>query len=162
MAPVSDKVYIYRISKTVTFASFVCLVGAAHFLARKAMSPHGGLVINHILPLNAGQATVLYWMLAAGSLCIALLCGYAFIISFLVVPELRLSERGISFPKGQNRVSILYSEINNMTLSSMRSVRVVTIHQGGKQHNITSAGFKKRTEFDEFLEEIKRRVSLPS
>ena len=155
----ADKVYVYRISKIVTFAGFVCLVGAAHFLARKAMSPHGGLVINHILPLDAGQATVLYWALAAGSLCTALLCGYAFIVSFLVVPELRLGEKSISFPKGQNRVSIPYSEINGMTLSSMRSVRVVTIHQGGRQHNITSAGFKKRTEFDDFLDEIKQRVN---
>jgi hypothetical protein len=157
--PAKDKVYIYRISKTVTFAGFVCLVGAAHFLARKAMSSHGGLVINHILPLSAGQATVLYWALAAGSLCTALLCGYAFIVSFLVVPELRLSERSISFPKGQKRVSIPYGEIDGVALSSMRSVRVITIHQGIKKHNITSAGFKKRAEFDDFLDEMKRRIN---
>jgi hypothetical protein len=152
-------VYTPRWSVMIACAVFFGICG---FVIRaKAASNDRGLIINGIIELSAPSATTFYWVLSWLSFGFVAMAALMLVVRLLNRQKLVLAEDGLYAPKwtwSRTPTYIAYRDIlgvSSFTVSGQQFLKIV--HIGGKQ-NVTASLLESKYAFEEFCEELSRRL----
>ena len=148
----------------------VMLLGGLFFavctpvIASNALSNDRGIIIDGLIRLDVGQATLFLWALAIGGLILALGGFFGFVRGLVSKQVLVLDETAVRMPKSIYSSSVIivaYADITGLTQTQIRSKRFLTIHFGrdGRKVTISSGMLPSRKIFEEVCETIALRAA---
>ncbi|MBS1912806.1 MAG: hypothetical protein JST22_12530 [Bacteroidetes bacterium] len=152
--------YVPRWSTIITCGAFfsVCAV----VLGMKARANDAGMLLDGLIRLSPGAATIFLWVLCS----IALLMVFLSIV--LMVQRLRYAGRIVVraddiivpvSPWSGREQSVAYRSMTEFKLVRMRWVRILRIVHGGGVCTIASSRFASDAHFSELVELIRRRCA---
>ena len=161
-----DLSFTYRYKASRIFLAILFFGACAGFIGHEAMTNDQGLLINHIIELDPGNATVFYWVMAAlcGSFVVMGLIG---VIASLTAEEeaqvLRLTPTEIRLPQGLFRKElrdIPYTEVKDLHVQQVQSQRFLTlVLTSGKKVSIAASALPKKENFDTVCQFVAARVT---
>jgi hypothetical protein len=141
---------------------FFFLGCALTFIGKR--SEHRGVIINHLITLDAAEASILYIALASVSLVMALLAGMGLFRSFGDKALLVLGSSAIVGPRTYNSnqmVEIRFDAVKTIERTRISNHESVVItSRDGKKVRVGSANFRESDQWPEFTSELKRRVNF--
>ncbi len=154
----ADKIYPYEIPKGRTAAALIFCGFLGIFSLYQALTNTKGLLINHLIPLNPGQASVLYGIIGLLMISTLLWSVYAMAVSSGGPKEIHLTAMSLDMPMKGKTLSIPYGRINGMAMETIgRSKRLMIRHPGGKAA-ISSILFSNPKDFEDCVLEIRSRT----
>ncbi len=134
----------------------VCGVG----LAFEAKSNEQGLIIDGLIRLDPGQATIFYWVLSVTSAVFVVGGLWALVRAFTSRHELVLDDTTFSVPKSgysDTIVTTRYADVLSMARQQIRNQRFLVI-QAKSKVTITSLMLPGREVFEEVCQQLESRV----
>lgn len=128
----------------------VILFGAlAAFFFFQAANNDRGLIINGIFTLDAGGATVFFYVMA-GLSCLFVLAGAFGIINGLTVKEkLTIYSDGIEMPVRKEKIRLYFRDLASAQVLDIYGTRILEISaKDGKKQSIVDSKLGKKAEFD--------------
>lgn len=128
--------------------------GCGVVLGNVALTNDRGLILNGIIELETGSATIFYWVLTA--LC----AGFVFVglvatVRSLGAPhEVVLDRIAISAPKGVTGkivVTVPYARITDLKVSQVKSQKFLAVHHADGKLTITRSMLPTHDAFEELL-----------
>lgn len=157
----SDLSYIYKPSPVgmgLAFAFFaVCALVSLH----SAMTNDVGLIINGLIRLDPGQATVFYWVLTVAG---AIMSGFGllgFVRAFTSRHRLILSDTSLQMPKSafsDTLVTVSYARVKDLVRQQIKSQHFLIIHHIGGKATISASMLPSHAVFDEVCRTVTERV----
>ena len=124
-------------------------------LAHSAWNNERGLIINGILELEAATATIVYWVLAALSFVLVLLCGLQAYNRLTQFREVRLTGDSLIAPKSAwstNEVSIPLAEITDLRQQEVNGQRFLkVVAADGKKITLVAGYLPNRRDFEQLV-----------
>ena len=137
----------------------------AAMLGHEALNNGKGLVINNIIELDAGNATIFYWVLAALSLGFVLLGLIGFMAQLTADDDaqvLTLGEKTMTLPQGAFRKvprELAYADITAMKQQEVQGQRFLTVKlANGKKVSLAAVALPKKEDFDTVCSHIAARL----
>lgn len=137
---------------------FLCIFffgGCAAILAHEALDNTRGVIINHLIELDAGNATVFYWVLAALSLGFVILGILGFLAQLTADDEaqvLTLGDTAMTLPQGAFRKvprEVAYADIAGLQTQQVQGQRFLIVKLAdGKKLSIAAAALPRKEDFD--------------
>lgn len=129
-------------------------------LVFRAASNDRGLILNGIINMDQGSATMFYYVLAGLGALMAAGGLVGFVQSLRGPGFVELDETGVSFPGnlGQKPVRIAYDAITQLQPGGAYKQRWLYIHHGGKRHAIMSSMLAKAGQLDEIEALLAQRI----
>ena len=131
------------------------------FFLHKANGNQRGVIIDYIIRLNPGEATVFYYIFAVLMLAIAALALYSLTISFTKTMEIALEPSGIRLPVGLARreATIAYADIKSIRHQKGRSTEFLIITpRAGKGAFIAASMLPSKDAFARLRAELSVRA----
>jgi hypothetical protein len=156
-----DRQYDYRPKWTIIVLCALFFGACALVLGAKANGNDRGLIINGIIELSAGGATVFYWVLAALSIGFVVVAGYLAIIRLTVHQRIALSETSITIPRSRwssEEIAVPFGEIVELSESEVSGQRFLKIAYNGGTFTLTASMLPKKEEFDEICAAVGQGV----
>jgi hypothetical protein len=152
--------YPYR-PKTGLMALVVLFFGACAWgLSLAARDNDRGVVINHMLTLDPGAASVFYWALAAASVLFVLAGLYGIVQSLRAPGEVAVDAAGITLPAGRYRrgvVTIPFASITDLGIQQVQSQKFLIIKHAGGRHSVARSMMPGRAAFEELVAAVTAR-----
>ncbi|HET6628379.1 MAG TPA: hypothetical protein VFG91_01260 [Woeseiaceae bacterium] len=133
------------------------------FATDTALHNDVGLIINGVVELGVGGATVFWWCLA-GIMWLLPVLGLVGIIDKLKGGNrVAITAEGVFLPnpfwrKGEAYFS--YKSVRDLTITTMKKARFLTIKTAGKNYTIVSNRFSRPEEFDEIIRTVADRSNI--
>src|SRR5258708_29914814 len=96
-----ERQFDYRPKWTVIILCALFFGACALVLGAKANANDRGLIINGIIELSAGGATVFYWVLAALSIGFVVIAGFFAIVLLTIHQRITLTNTSITIPRSR-------------------------------------------------------------
>lgn len=154
--------YDYRPKTWVMALAGLFFAGCAVVLVQSARHNDRGMVINGLITLDLGQATLFLWVLAALS---ALFVGagvYGVIRSVGVAQQIVIDRHGITAPKGGMSsaiVTVPFADITDLQMRQVQSQHFLVIHHRGGKLTITGSMLPSKAEFEELATTVADRCA---
>jgi hypothetical protein len=153
--------YAYK-PKITTMAFGVLFFGACSVWGyHMAASNDRGLIIDGLISLDTGQATVFHWGIFAAAAMMALLGLLALVKGMTSTHALVMDETAIRFPKwglGDRIVTIRYRDIMAMSILQVKSTRMLMIQYTGGKASIGQGMLPSPAIFDKVCDTLAERV----
>jgi len=150
----------------------IIMLGASLFFAaigamftKEALTNDRGLIINGIITLGPGGATIFYWVMAGASALFVLGGLWGIIIGLTTDRRLTITETGIRAPKGgysRQYVAIRFSDILNVTMQSVNKQRFLTVHHTNGKLSIAQSMLPGKEAFEEVMRMVMQKVKVSS
>ena len=157
----TELVYPYRLSPgRLALGPLFFGLGGLYFV-HEANGNQRGLIIDYIIRLNPGEATVFFYMLAVFMLVIAVLTAYSLIISATKTMEIALEPSGIRLPVGlaKRETTIAYADIKSIQHRKGRATEFLVIApRAGKGAFIAASMLPSKEAFAQVRAELTARA----
>ncbi len=161
------KEYDYKINMSKMIWPVLLFGAAAVFLFREAMTNDRGLIINGIITLDTGGATIFFYVLAglsAGFVLLGILIGLSSLLE-KDSPKVKLYDDRFEYPAGvlaKNDATaptagkktvykqVLYNTMASVNLLDIYKTRIIEVTTTeNKKHSLVDSKFKTRQELEE-------------
>ncbi len=135
----------------------VCAVVGWH----SAQTNDRGLIIDGLITLDTGQATIFYWGLMAVSVVMAAGGLFGIVRGMTSTQTLVMDDTALRLPKSalsQKIVTVPYRDIVRMTAIQIKSQRFLRVEYAGGKVNITRSMLPSNAIFDKVCETLAARV----
>jgi hypothetical protein len=149
--------YAYRPKTWVMVLSGLFVAICAVVLARVAQSNDRGVIINHLITLDTGQATIFYWVLSAVSVAFVVAAISGVIRSLRAPREVMVDARGVTVPVRGGPATIAFADITDLRIQRVQSQKFLIIHHCGGKATITRSLMPSNADFDTLVEAITAR-----
>ncbi len=154
--------YRYAQKKWIGPACALFFAGCTWVLVGLAKTNSVGLIINHMIELEPGSATIFYWVLAAFS---AIMTAGGIILSaaaFQAPGEIILGESEISLPKSRlnakTMISIPYAAIKRLEHVTVQRQEFLHIYHGQSKQSVIGGMLPTKVDFEALCTELAGRV----
>ena len=157
----SDLVYAYKPKPVVMALGAVFFALCAAFFANNALTNDRGLIIDGLIRLDIGQATVFYWIMLSAGAAMSLAGLVGLIRGLTSAQTLIIGATAIQVPKspmGNNRVSVAYADIRDMVRTQVRNQVFLVIHHSRGKLTIMASMLPSRAKFEEVCQLLTERV----
>jgi len=113
--------------------------GAGYFFANEAINNDRGVIIDNVITLDTGGATIFYWILAGLSAGFVLIAIAAMLRTYLSPKVLRLEIDSLSLPHGflHRQISrIHYSSIDRISETEVSGQKFLYLHTRDKRYSL--------------------------
>lgn len=160
-----QKEYPYKPKVLVMLLAALFFAACGAGLTNAALTNDRGLIINGIITLGPGGATIFYWVMV-GACSVFVLGGlWGIIIGLTSDRRLVLTETGIRAPKGgysRQYVTIRFSDILNVTMQSVQKQRFLTVHHTNGKMSIAQSMLPDKEAFEEVTRMVTQKVKVSS
>lgn len=156
-----NKTYPYKFKASVALMGLLFFGFCAFVFSYLALHNDRGLVINRIIQLETGGATIVYWLLFVLAMPFILL-------SFLILwkglsnkREILLNDHGITAPKkglSQKNLTIPYQEISELIIEECQAQYCLKIISNTQKLSIPAIMLPSKVEFEDLVAELNRRI----
>ena len=132
-------------------------------MGNSALTTDRGLIIDGLIRLDTGGATVFYWVIAGLSAAMTLGGILGLVRGLTSDQKLILSETQLRVPKSglsNTLVSVNYGDIQGMTVTRVKSQVFLVIHHIRGKVTITASMLPNRAAFDEVHRVLSERSGL--
>jgi hypothetical protein len=152
--------YDYKPKAWVMLLSGLFFAGCGVWFGNRALTNDRGLILNGIIELETGDATIFYWVLTA--VCVAFVAGAGFgVVRALGAPgEVVLDATAITAPKrgtGRTTSTVPFAQITDLRITDVNSQKFLTIHHTGGKLAIMRSMMPDRAAFEELVSELHAR-----
>ena len=156
----AEQVYPYR-AKPTTMALgilFFCAIGL--YMLHEARTNARGLLIDRVIRLDPGEATIFYYVIAAVGFLFVPAAIFALYVSFTRKPVLTLGASSITVPFGIRRQerTLAYADIKSIQHHQVRSQELKITPHVGKPVSITSSWLPSKSVFTTLRGELTQRA----
>lgn len=155
--------YEYRFKRWMMLLSGAFFAACMAVFWFKARGNDRGLILNHLIELDQGQATIFYWAFFLVSAAFVGMTAFNMALSFQDGREVIVDARGITAPKGlwsSVYVHVPFSAITNLQLRQVRPQKFLIItHLAGKL-SIPRSMLPNKDDFDTLVAAIVARVRV--
>ncbi len=158
-----DREYDYRPKWTMIVLCALFFGACALVLGAKANGNDRGLIINGIIELSAGSATVFYWVLAALSIGFVVVAGFLAFIRLTVHQRITLGETSITIPRSRwssEETVVSFNDILDLSTSEVSGQRFLTIVYRGGKFALTASMLPRKADYDEICAAVGQGVKL--
>lgn len=151
----------YRPKPWVMAAASALFGAGAFFMGHEAMVNDRGLIINGVIHLEPGGATVFYWCIAAVCAAFVAVGIPASIVGLLSSHRVTLTATEISAPRfgfSRKPTVVKLSDVEHVHLQVVQKHRFLTIHHSGGKLSITESFLPSRAVFEELCAAIVSRA----
>lgn len=153
--------YAYK-PKIMTMMLGVIFFGACSaVLYNEAATNDRGVIIDHIITLDTGQATLFFWCLFGASVVMTLGALLGVVKGMTSTHTLIMDDSTIRFPKSplsDTLVTVPFRDITDMTMVQMRNQRWLRITYSGKKVNLNRSMLPNNAVFDKVCNALAERV----
>ncbi len=154
--------YVYKPkAATMAFATVFFAVCTA-ILFNSAQTNDRGLIIDGLITLDTGQATLFFGALLTASAAMTVGGLFGIVMGMISTQTLTMDDKALRMPKSglsHKIVSIAYGDIVKMTMVQVKSQRFLTIeHRGGKV-SISRSMLPTNAIFDKVCNVLSERVA---
>lgn len=135
-------------------------VGCGVILGKTALENHRGLVLNGIIQLDTGDATIFYWVLTAACALAVAAALFGIVDAFGAAQEVVLDETSITVPKGmfgRVPVTVRFTHITDVRIMEVNSQKMLMIHHPGGTLTLPHSMLPTREDFDELADALGAR-----
>lgn len=153
--------YPYKPRPLIMLLACGFFAACAPIMANIAMTNDRDLIIDGLIRLDPGQATIVFWGLFACSIILALGGFAGFLRALTSRHVLVLGNDSFQIPKSPFASAILvvaYKDITGLTRLQIKSQHFLTVHYTGRKLNIASSMLASRATFEEVCETIAAHV----
>ncbi len=160
-----QKEYPYK-PRIIFVLGAVLFFGAiAAMFTNEALTNDRGLIINGIITLGPGGATIFYWVMVGA--CAVFVFGglWAIIMGLTSDRRLTITEAGIRAPKGgysKQYMSINFSDMFKVTVQSVNKQRFLTLHHKDGKLSIAQSMLPDKEAFEEVVRMVTQKVKIQS
>ena len=157
----SDLSYVYKPKPVGMGLAFAFFAACALISLHSALTNEAGLIINGLIRLDPGQATIFYWGLTAAG---AIMSGFGllgFFRAFTSQQRLVLGETSLRLPKSgfsDVLVTVAYARVKDLVRQQVKSQHFLVIHHSGGKVSISASMLPSRAVFDEVCRIVTERV----
>ena len=154
-----ERQYDYRPKWTIIVLCALFFGACALVLGAKAHENDRGLIINGIIELEPGGATIFYWVLAALSIGFVVAAGFLAIVRLTLHQRIGLTETCITIPRSRwssEEVAVPFGEIVDLSTSQVSGQRFLNIVYNGGKFTLTASMLPRKEDFDEICAAVSR------
>lgn len=147
-----ERQYDYRPKWTLIILCGMFFGACALVFVTKANGNDRGLKINGIVELSAAGATVVYWVLAAGSMSFVILAVFLAIVRITVHQQIVLTETSITIPRSRwssEVITVPFGAIVEMSASRVSGQRLLKIAYNGGKFTLNASLLPRKGDFDD-------------
>ena len=154
--------YEYRANRWMMLLAGAFFAAGMAVFWSKARGNDRGLILNHLIELDQGQATIFYWTFFLVCAAFVAAAVFGLLLSFQGGREVIVDARGITAPKGswsRVHIHVPFSAITYLQLRQVQSQKFLTITHGTGKLSIPRSMLPDKDDFDTLVAAIFARVS---
>jgi hypothetical protein len=160
----SNREFAYQPRWGIIIAAAVFFTACGLLIRSEAASNDRGLVINGIIELSRERATIFYWVLSWMSFAFVALAAVMLVVRILNPQKVVLSSDGVYAPRwawSRQPTFIRYADVISMSTYSVSGQEFLKVVHARGKHNLAASMFKSKSSFEDFREELARRLRTP-
>src|SRR5258708_35502731 len=152
-----ERQFDYRPKWTVIILCALFFGACALVLGAKANGNDRGLIINGIIALSPGGATIFFWVLTALSIAFVVIAGFLAIVRVTFHQRIAFTDKCLMIPRSRwsrQQVTVPFGDVLELSQSEVSGQRFLKIvYQGGK-FTLTASMLPKKEDFDEICQVV--------
>ncbi|SDA27439.1 hypothetical protein [Sphingomonas sp. NFR15] len=149
--------YPYRPKTWVMALAGLFFAVCAVVLGYTAHDNDRGLLIDGILSLDAGQASIIYWVLCALSIGFVAAGLFGVVTSLREPREVMVDRTGVTLPAGRwssDTVTIPFASITDLRIQQVHSHKFLIIRHRAGKHSVMRSMMPSSADFEAFVEAV--------
>lgn len=152
--------YDYRPKLWTSLLGGLFFAGCGVILGKVALDNDRGLILNGLIELDAGDATVFYWVLVVACTGFVLIALATSVRALGAPHQVVLDATSITVPRGvlrQTLVTVPIDRITDLQVTQVQSQKLLTIRHDDGKLTIVRGLLPQRADFDELLAALDAR-----
>ena len=121
-----------------------------------------GLIINGLIELDTGEASIFYWALFACCVAFVAMAIFGIVLSLQAPREVAVDARGVTLPAGRwsrESVTIPFDSITDLHVQQVNGQKFLTIRHKGGKHGVSRAFMPRKEDFETFVAAVAAGVA---
>jgi len=158
-----EKIYKYEMGWGLLLSATIISSGLGYFVARKALTNDVGLLINGIIELDTGGATIFFWCLAIFMFFLSFIGVMGIVEKIKGKNRIAITKDGVILPnvpwkKGEAYFS--YDSVKKLTFNKLKKIDILDINTSCGKYRIASNRLAESEDFNDISQVISDRVKL--
>ena len=157
-----ERQYDYGPKWTVILFCALFFGAGALVLGAQANGNDRGLIINGIVELSPGGATIFYWVLTALSIGFVVVAGLLAIVRLTLHQRIGLTETCLTIPRSRwsrEEIPVLFDDVLDLSTSESAGQRFLKIVHKGGTFTLIASMLPKKENFDQICAVVTRGVN---